>query len=289
MKRRVVLMVFALSCACVLGLMSIACFGPKAPALDATIAKTFTTGSYDGTTLLVVELDVTNNTDTIMPASVIQMYATATLDGKTLSEGYLSSDNPNALPMTSSISSKSSGLAQLVYILPSTEGAVDLVINVDSTDYSSTIEVLNESIDLANVEAIVSETDYEVKINDVTLTDDGEGKDLIVLSISFTNNSDSGTSFSSAINTELFQNDIALKSGHLPYNHPSHNSDLSSNSYTDIKKGASIELQVVYELNDAKNPVEIKCIDSSSYDKAVILEKKIEVGGTPSSGTAAGA
>ena len=288
MKRKSLLVALALSCACVFGLIASACSGPmaKTPSLEASITKTFTVGSYNNTTLLVIDLDIKNNSDTNLPGSMVSIYTVATLDGKTLSEGYLSSDNPNALPMTSNIAAKGTGPGQLVFELPATEGTVNVVITVDTTDYSDTVEVLNETIDLADVEAVVSESDYEVVVNGVTVTDDGEGKDLIVLDLTFTNNSNSATSFGYAINAELFQNDIGLKSGYLPYNHPSYNSDLSSNSYTDIKTGASIELQMVFVLLDDTNPVELKLVDSDSYDYAVILEKKIEVSGASGSGSA---
>lgn len=259
--------------------------GSKEPSMEAVVTKVFTTGSYDGSTLLVVNLNVKNNSDVVLPAIVIQMYATATLDGKTLPNAYLPNDNPNALNSSASINSRSEGPAQLVFELTSTKGTVDLAISVETLDYSSTVEILKESINLASVEAIVSESEYEVVINKATVTDDGEGKDLIVLNITFTNNSDSAKSFGSAVGTELFQNDIALKSGYLPYNHPLADSDLRSNSYTDIRKGASIDLQVVYELYDTTNPVDIMCVDSRSYDRAVILEKTIKL--TDASGSRA--
>ena len=68
-----------------------------------------------------------------------------------------------------------------------------------------------------------------------------------------------------------------MKNGYLPYNHPLRDRDLDSNSYTEIKKGASIELIEVYELNDATAPIEIKIIDRQSFDNAVVLEKTIEI------------
>lgn len=288
MKKRALLVLLTLIFVSTFGLSG--CFalpniggiGSK-PMMDAKIANTFTIGNYDGSTLLVVELDVTNNSDSNLPASIVQMYAVGTLDGKTLSEAYLSSDNPYAIDFSVNIAPGSTGTAQLVFDLPSTEGTVDIVMNVDNTDYSDTVEVLNESIDLADVEAIVSESDFDIEVTDVIITDDGEGKDLAVLFVTFTNNSDEATSFGSAIDLELFQNDIALKSGYLPYNHPASDSDLQSNSYTDIKKGASLELMTVFELNDAKSPIEIKCIDRTSFDQVVILDKTIEVSGASGS------
>lgn len=283
--------VLVLSVLCCLGLLGMTgCMQPakeNKPQFEVSINKVFTTGSYDGTTLLVINLDVKNNSSVSQYGGGFAYYTSATQDGSRLSDGYLSSDNPYALSMNSSIPAESEGEGQLVYELNSLEGTVEIVMTVDNMDYSASVEILNENIDLSQVENLGSETEYEVTINNVTVTDDGEGGDLVILDATFTNNSASATSFGYAIRTELFQNDISLKSGYLPYNHPAYDSDLSSNSYTDIKQGASIDLQLVFELNDATSPVELTCIDSDSFDKAVILSKVIELGGGSSSAKAA--
>ena len=286
MKKRTLFMVALLSFMGIFAMLASACtaipgLNQKTPSLEASITRTFTTGSYDGTKLLVIDLDVKNNTDTNLTAGVISFYSTATLDETVLVEGYIGTDNPNALPTMATIAPDSSGPSQLVYTLPdASEGTVELVITVDSTDYSDTIEIVRESIDLASVEALVSESEYVVVINNATVTDDGEGKSFLVLNITFTNNSDTATSFGSAIRTTLFQNNIALKTGYLPYNHSLSDSDLSGNSYNDIRQGASIDLQVVFELIDATSSVELTCVDAYSYDNAVILEKIIEISGS---------
>jgi len=283
MKRKVLAIILVLVVTCVFGLAGCGSGGPgpaqKKPTMEASIDKVFTVGSYDGKKLLVVNLDVTNNSDFNLSATSVQMYATASLDGKTLASAFLSDSNPVALPWTSSIGPGAEGPAQLVFELSATEGMVDLSIAVDSIDYTDKIVILDESFDLAGVEAVVSESEFNVKVTNAIVTDDGSGKDLLVLYINFTNNSDSAMSFSYAINANLFQNDIALKRAYLPYNHPLDDSDLSSNTYTEIKKGASIDLILVYDLYDAVNPVEIQLVDMQSYDYAVILEKTIQIAG----------
>jgi len=281
MKRKVLVVILAISVACTLTLTG--CMfgglggGQKTPSMEASIEKVFTTGGYDNETYLVFNLNVKNNTDLVMSGSMIQMYASATLDGQSLSSDYLSSTNPYALDGLSSIAPGATGPAQLVYLLPATDGTVSLVITVDTVDYSGSIEIMNETINLANVEALISESDFKVSITDAIVTDDGEGKDVIVLYISFTNNSDSAESFGTAIDSQLFQNNISLKHGYLPYNHPLDDDTLWSNEFTDIKNGASIDLMVVYELNDNTNPIEIKLIDRRSFDNKVLLEKTITV------------
>jgi len=247
--------------------------------MEASIDKVFIVGSYSGE-LLVINLTLKNNADYNLSPYAAQMSATATLDGKPLAMGYLPDSNPHALPSSANIAPGAEGPGQLAFELPAKEGIVELLINSDTLSYTDVIEILNETIDLATVEAEVSESDYEVAVKDVTVTDDGEGGDLIVMTISFTNNSSEATSFGSAVNLELFQNDMSLKRGYLPWRHPLDDDDLSSNSYVDIREGASIDVQVVYELYDTTSPVEIKAVDSWSFDKAVILDKKIDVSGS---------
>lgn len=282
MKRKLLLSAIMVACACLVGLVGCGLpgGGQKAPLVEAQVSSVFTTGDYEGSTLLVIEFDVKNNADYPFYANGLGMDTTVTLEGESLKESYLSSNNPRALSDASSISPGEEGKAQLAYVLPSTEGTVEVVTKIETVDYSDTVEIVNESIDLSSVESFQSESEYGVEINNSFMTDDGEGSDLVVVELTFKNESDSATSFGSAITTKLFQNDVELKSGYLPYNHPSYDSDASSNSYTDIKAGASIDVQMVYVLNDKKSPIEIKCIDWESFDQAVVLESEIKLDGT---------
>lgn len=249
------------------------------PEITANINRAFITGDSDGSSLLVVNLDVTNNRDMSYYSSVVASYSSATLDGEKLSSAYLPYQHPEELDLNSTINPGETGLAQAVFTLPSTEGTVELTINAETLDYSGTVEILKEEISLDTLEAVESEAEFEIEIGDVVVTDDGDDKDLLVMNLTFTNNSDEANSFGSAVDFEIFQNDISLKSGYLPYNHPSADEALSSNTYTDVKKGASLEVQVVYELNDPSAPIEVKAVDAWSFDKRVLFEKVIEIAG----------
>jgi len=284
MKRKTLTAILALTMACMLALTG--CFpglpgaSQKTPLMDASVERVFTIGSYGGKKLLVINLNVTNNTDYNMTALTVQMYAQASLNGASLATSYLSDSSPEAISWGNSISPGSTGLGQLVFELPSTEGVVDLIITVDALDYSDMIVILEDSFDLAGVEAIVSESEFDVKVTNAVVTDDGEGTDVLVVYITFTNNSDSATSFSYSIGTEFFQNGIALKTTWLPYRHPLIDNDLTSNRSTDIKTGSSIDLMLVFSLYDNKNPVEIQLIDRTTIDNVVLLETSIDVSGS---------
>jgi len=250
------------------------CGGGKAePEVDVTIDRMFITANWEGKSILAIDVDIKNNSEVSYYTGSVGFEAVANLNGTNLSSTGLYS-NPYEIP-SSDIPGGESGKGQMAFELPDTTGEVHLTLSVYLTDYSDKVEIINQTIDLSTVEKFESETEFDVDITRTFFTDDGEGKDIIVLEMTFTNNSDSATSFGSAVELELFQNDIALKEGYLPYDHPQKDDDAYSNTYTDIKNGASINVQIVYELNDGTSDVEIKMIDRQSFDRKPIFDRII--------------
>ena len=254
--------------------------------LEASVAEVFTTGmSYNNTTNLVINLLVKNNFETNYTVLLLQGGSSATLDGSPLAAGYLPEDSPYALSWTNMIAPGSEGQGQVVFELPAKEGIVELTIVSETTDYKDIVEILSMTIDLAAVEQIAQESEFEITLDAVYYARDDDGKDCIVLDMTFTNNSSNPTSYSSSLKTELFQNGISLKSGYLSYRDSLSDWDLISNSFTDIKQGSSIEFRAVYVLYDRVNPVEMTIKDASDYHNVfVIFEEVIDVttgGGTP--------
>ena len=260
------------------GSLFTACGKSSTPQYEATIDEVFTCGTYDGTAL-VVNLDATNNTDSYLDNYTVAYNLVATLDGTTLSTSYLGSDNPYAIA-DGKIKSGESGMVQAAFDISGVEYDDDSELQLELTSYTikdyKTVGVLDETISMADVEAKVSESEFDVSIDNVTVTDDGDGNNIVVIDYTFTNNSDEAISFSSAVQEELFQDGVELQSGYLPYNHPMYEEDSYSASSTEIKSGASIKVRRVYELNSDSN-VEIKLTDWQSFDQAVILEKEIQV------------
>lgn len=290
MTRRSALALGATAALATTGLLS-GCGGAASkPMMDASVTRAFTCGSYD-TELFVVDLEVKNNSDTNLMSGVLSYsYATATHDGKALPSGFMMPEAEGYLSESTTIAPGETGPGQAVFELDSREGTVEFVLTVDTVDYKDKVEVLRQTFNLAEVERIESEATFYVSVDDVVVTDDGEGTSLLVLALTFTNNAESPASFGTAVKTELYQNDIALKSGYLPYNHPAANDELESNSYIDVKKGASLPVQIVYQLLDASTPVEMCLVDNMSYDQRVVMEKTIEIkgaSGSPSAETTA--
>ena len=260
------------------GSLFTACGKSSTPQYEATVDEVFTCGTYNGTAL-VVNLDATNNTDEYLDNYTISYNLVATLDGTVLSTSYLGSDNPYAIA-DAKIKGGESAVVQAAFDLSGVEYDEDSELELELTAYTikdyKTVGVLEETISMADVEAKVSESEFDVTIDNVTVTDDGDGNNIVVIDYTFTNDSDEATSFSMAVEEELFQDGVQLQSGYLPYNHPMYDEIDSSNSYTDIKAGASIQVREVYELKSDSN-VEIKLTDRSSFDNAVIMEKEIQV------------
>ena len=160
-----------------------------------------------------------------------------------------------------------------------TEGTLSVLVVALSTDGKSQITVLEQDIDLSTVEKVVSEAVYDVTLDDKKLTDDEDGNPLLVLDLTFTNNSNKATSFGSAVEMQMFQNGVGLTSAYLPYRHPMYDEEMYGSDYTDIQPGNSIAIRRVYGLNDLDSDVELSCIDFDSFDQKKILEETIDLSG----------
>lgn len=254
--------------------------GGSRPLFELEMTRTFTMGGRDGKNLLVMNAKVRNNGETALPGDMVgYMYTSATQDGRALAQGYvMPGEAPDILSSQPSIAPGADGEVQMVFELAG-DGPVEVTVSPETVDSKGVVEAYRQTIDLAAVEKVESEPTFDVKIDDVAVTDDGEGKSLVVLAATFANNDESPVSFGNAVEVLLYQNDVALKQGYLPYNHPAKDDDAASNAYTDVKKGASLKVQAVYELLDDAAPVEIKLVDRISFDQRVVLEKTIEVAG----------
>ena len=252
----------------------------KAP-YEATMSKVFMCDDAYTGSIIAINLDVTNNTGDYISAYTPVYEMTASLDGANLETAFLLSDNPEAIDNSQMIAAGETGQAQAAYLLPDgvTEGTLSVLVVALSTDGKSQITVLEQDIDLSTVEKVVSEAVYDVTLDDKKLTDDEDGNPLLVLDLTFTNNSSKATSFGSAVEMQMFQNGVGLTSAYLPYRHPMYDEEMYGSDYTDIQPGNSIAIRRVYGLNDLDSDVELSCIDFDSFDQKKILEETIDLSG----------
>lgn len=116
--------------------------------------------------------------------------------------------------------------------------------------------------------------EYNVDIKSCRLAKDHEGKDIVIVNYGFKNNSDDSASFTFAISDKVFQNGVGLNKCYTAADSAKYSSD---NQSKDIKKGATIDVEVAYTLNDDKSPIEIECSELISFsDEKVTKEFNIK-------------
>jgi uncharacterized protein YxeA len=105
--------------------------------------------------------------------------------------------------------------------------------------------------------------DYNIEIKSSRLTTDYAGKPVIVITYSYTNNSDDPTAFYIAVEDLAFQNDIGLNETFMVKDGDPYNAD---NQRKEIKKGATLDVEVAYDLNDTTTPVEVEVTELISLN-----------------------
>lgn len=248
------------------------------PEYNATIDDIFTCGSRYQGELLVVNLEVTNNTEDYMDSFYAGYDLQASLDGEILESTYIGEENPY-YEKESKIKSGESGISQAAFSLEDVDydddSEIELILTTRDIINYNKVCVLEETYSMSDIDIVESESEIEVTVDNVTVTDDGEGAALLVIDYIFTNNSDEPASFLMSVDTAVFQDGIELDRGYLPYNHPMCN-EIETDSASEIKSGASIPVRSIYKLRSDSN-VEIQIVDETSFDNSVILDTEIEV------------
>ena len=109
--------------------------------------------------------------------------------------------------------------------------------------------------------------DYSVVIESARLASDYEGDAIIIVKYKFTNNSDEPASFMWSLDDKAFQAGVGLNECYFTDDAASYSSE---NQTKEIKKGASLSVEVAYALNDPTTDVEIEVSELISFsDKKV--------------------
>ena len=111
--------------------------------------------------------------------------------------------------------------------------------------------------------------DYKVEIKECRLAKDYEGKDIVIVKYGFTNNGDDATSFMIALDAQVYQNGVGLNNTYFTADSANYSSD---NQMKDIKKGASIDVEVAYDLNDTETDIEVEVKELFSFDDSVVTK-----------------
>lgn len=138
----------------------------------------------------------------------------------------------------------------------------------DDTDNSYTVSAnSDDDVDENAEENIVSGNtlgDYTCDVISSEICKDWEGKDAILITYSFTNNSEDAVSFDVALDASPYQNGIGLETAILD--------DETDIVDVDIKLGVTKEVKKAYLLRDTTSDIEIEITEffSFSNDKIVV-------------------
>ncbi len=104
---------------------------------------------------------------------------------------------------------------------------------------------------------------YTVDIQSCRLAKDFEGKDVVIVKYLFANvSNDTPTAFYIAMDDQVYQNGVGLNEAFILDDSANYSSD---NSTKEIKKGASIEVEIAYELNDTTTDIEVEVRETFSF------------------------
>lgn len=104
--------------------------------------------------------------------------------------------------------------------------------------------------------------DFDVEIKSASLSEDYEGNPVIIVTYSWTNNSDDTTSPMISIMTSAFQDGVGLETAII-----SDDESFDSNSYmTDVRPGTTIDVQEAFVLSNTTSEVEIEIEEFLSLD-----------------------
>ncbi len=105
--------------------------------------------------------------------------------------------------------------------------------------------------------------DYHVVIESCRLATDYEGDAIVIVKFSFTNNDNDPACFAWAINDKAFQDGVGLNKCYFADDSANYSSD---NQTKEIKKGATLSVEVAYELNDTTTELEVEVSELISFN-----------------------
>lgn len=111
--------------------------------------------------------------------------------------------------------------------------------------------------------------EYKVEIDSCRLAKDYEGKDVVIVKYIFTNNNDDATSFWTAFDDNVFQDGVGLNEAFMLDESANYSTD---NQSKEIKKGATVEVEVAYELNDTTTDIEVEVEELFSLDDDIVTK-----------------
>lgn len=112
--------------------------------------------------------------------------------------------------------------------------------------------------------------DYSVVIDSCRLAKDYQGKKVVIVKYIFTNvDDDEAASFYVTFDEAVYQNGVGLNEAYVLDDSANYSAD---NQTKEIKKGATIEVEVAYELNDETTDIEVEVKELFSFEDTTITK-----------------
>lgn len=122
-------------------------------------------------------------------------------------------------------------------------------------------------------EAPAVDSDYAVTIDGCEVAQDYQGNPAIVVTYTWTNNSDKATSFMVAIDDAAFQNGVELDSAILSFTDDRFDTNSTMN---EVQPGATQTVQQAFLLDD-QSDVRVECTELISFSDALLAEATFAV------------
>ena len=113
--------------------------------------------------------------------------------------------------------------------------------------------------------------DYSVVIKNATVTTDYEGNPAIVVNYNWTNGSAETVMALTAVSAKAFQDGIQLDSAMML------SDNYTPNATTELKPGASLDVQAAFVLRNTTSPVEFELSEAFAFDNDQIVSKTFDL------------
>ncbi len=116
--------------------------------------------------------------------------------------------------------------------------------------------------------------EYQIEIKSCRLAKSYDDKPVVIVKYSFTNNSDEAAAFYLTFDDHVYQDGIGLNEAYVLDDSANYSSD---NQTKEIKTGATLEVEVAYELNDTTTAIEVEVEELSIFSDNVIVKKTFTI------------
>lgn len=147
------------------------------------------------------------------------------------------------------------------------QGSATNITQGDSKDNSAGSSAQAEQGKTEDNESI---GDYKVIIDSCRLAESYDDTPVVIVKYIFTNVKDENASaFMWALQDAVYQNGVGLNKAYILEDSANYNAD---NQTKEIKKGATIEVEVAYTLNDTTTDIEVEVKELISFDDKTITK-----------------